>query len=88
MALDRLQQLRDDIDAASEQTDNTVLRRGWRDTVDDYDIALRVRSALGRASRGSSLSRPRSPPGSTVTGFRTRVTAATSFLGLRLLAHA
>ena len=45
MALDRLQQLRDDIDAASEQTDNTVLRRGWRDTVDDYDIALRVRSA-------------------------------------------
>ena len=45
MALDRLQQLRDDIEAASEQTDHTVLRRGWRDTVDDYDIALRVRAA-------------------------------------------
>jgi len=45
MALDRLQQLRDDIEAASEQTHHTVLRRGWRDTVDDYDIALRVRAA-------------------------------------------
>ena len=47
MALDRLQRLRDDIDAASEQTANTVLRRGWRDCVDDYDVALRVRSAGG-----------------------------------------
>ena len=45
MALERLQRLRDDLDAASERTDNTVLRRGWRDTVDDYDIALRVRAA-------------------------------------------
>ena len=45
MALDRLQQLRDDIEAASERTDSTVLRRGWRDVVDDFDIALRVRRA-------------------------------------------
>ena len=45
MAIERLQQLRDDLDAASEQTDNTVLRRGWRDTVDDLDVALRVRRA-------------------------------------------
>ena len=45
MALERLQRLRDDLDAASERTDNTVLRRGWRDTVDDYDVALRVRAA-------------------------------------------
>jgi aminopeptidase N len=43
LALDRLQQLRDDLDAASARTDNTVLRRGWRDSVDDYDVALRVR---------------------------------------------
>ncbi len=47
MTLDRLQQLRDDLDAASEQTDNKVLRRGWRDTVDDYDVALRVRASSG-----------------------------------------
>ena len=26
-------------------TDNTVLRRGWRDLVDDFDVALRVRRA-------------------------------------------
>jgi aminopeptidase N len=45
MALDRLQGLRDDLDAASERTDNTVLRRGWRDAVDDYDVTLRVRAA-------------------------------------------
>ena len=45
MALERLQGLRDDLDAASERTDNTVLRRGWRDAVDDYDVALRVRAA-------------------------------------------
>ena len=43
LALDRLQRLRDDLDAASEQTDNIVLRRGWRDRVDDYDVALLVR---------------------------------------------
>ncbi len=44
MELERLQRFRDDLDAASERTDNTVLRRGWRDSVDDYDVALRVRS--------------------------------------------
>jgi hypothetical protein len=38
-----LEALRDRLDVASERTDNTVLRRGWRDTVDDYDVALRVR---------------------------------------------
>jgi aminopeptidase N len=43
MALDRLEELRNQLEAASEQTHNTVLRRGWRDTVDDYDVALRVR---------------------------------------------
>ena len=43
MPLDRLQQFRDDLEAAAERTDNTVLRRGWRDMVDDYDVALRVR---------------------------------------------
>jgi aminopeptidase N len=45
LPLDRLQRLRDDLEAASGQTDNTVLRRGWRDRVDDYDVALRVRRA-------------------------------------------
>jgi aminopeptidase N len=45
MSLERLRGLRDDLDAASERTDNTVLRRGWRDAVDDYDVALRVRAA-------------------------------------------
>ncbi|MBO0847236.1 MAG: aminopeptidase N [Nocardioides sp.] len=46
MALDRLQRFRDDLEAAADRTDNTVLRRGWRDMVDDYDIALRVRRAV------------------------------------------
>ena len=45
MAIERLQQLRDDLDAASGRTDNIVLRRGWRDTVDDFDVALKVRRA-------------------------------------------
>jgi aminopeptidase N len=45
MALDHLQRLRDDLEAASGRTDNTVLRRGWQDAVDDYDVALRVRAA-------------------------------------------
>ncbi len=45
MAMERLRTLRDDLEAAADRTDNTVLRRGWRDTVDDYDVALRVRSA-------------------------------------------
>jgi aminopeptidase N len=43
MALERLEGFRDRLETASEHTDNTVLRRGWRDTVDDYDVALRVR---------------------------------------------
>jgi aminopeptidase N len=43
MAVTRLEAFRDQLDAASAKTDNTVLRRGWRDTVDDYDVALRVR---------------------------------------------
>jgi aminopeptidase N len=43
LALDRLQRLRDDLETASERTDNTVLRRGWHDAVDDYDVAIRVR---------------------------------------------
>jgi aminopeptidase N len=45
MALDRLQNFRDDLEAAADATDSTVLRRGWRDVVDDYDVALRVRRA-------------------------------------------
>ncbi len=45
MAMDRLRTLRDDLEAAADRTDNTVLRRGWRDTVDDYDVALRVRTS-------------------------------------------
>jgi hypothetical protein len=43
MAVERLAAFRDRLDTASTQTDNTVLRRGWRDRVDDYDVALRVR---------------------------------------------
>ncbi|WP_151084530.1 aminopeptidase N [Nocardioides cynanchi] len=45
MAVARLQEFRDRLDAASAGTDNTVLRRGWRDRVDDYDVALLVRAA-------------------------------------------
>jgi aminopeptidase N len=45
MALDRFRRFRDDLDSASSGTTNTVLRRGWEDTVDDYDVALRVRLA-------------------------------------------
>ncbi len=45
MPIERLQQLRDDLEAAASTTDRTVLRRGWRDMVDDYDVALRVRRA-------------------------------------------
>jgi aminopeptidase N len=45
MGLDRLQRFRDDLESAADRTDNTVLRRGWRDMVDDYDVALRARSA-------------------------------------------
>jgi aminopeptidase N len=46
MALDRFRRFRDDLDAAAAAvTSNPVLRRGWDDTVDDYDVALRVRLA-------------------------------------------
>ena len=45
MPIERLQQLRDDLEAAAATTDSTVLRRGWRDVVDDYDVALLVRRA-------------------------------------------
>jgi aminopeptidase N len=43
LPLDRLQRFRDDLEAAADATELTVLRRGWRDTVDDYDVAIRVR---------------------------------------------
>jgi aminopeptidase N len=43
MALPRLDRFRDDLEDAAGRTDNTVLKRGWRDAVDDYDVALRVR---------------------------------------------
>ena len=45
MALPRFERFRDDLEAAAGHTDNTVLQRGWRDTVDDYDEALTVRRA-------------------------------------------
>ena len=45
MALPRFERFRDDLEAAAGHTDNTVLQRGWRDTVDDYDEALLVRRA-------------------------------------------
>jgi aminopeptidase N len=45
MALPRLERFRDDMEHAAAHTDNTVLQRGWRDTVDDYDVALRARRA-------------------------------------------
>jgi aminopeptidase N len=43
MALQRLERFRADLESAAERADNTVLARGWRDTVDDYDVALKVR---------------------------------------------
>ncbi|MEP6908698.1 MAG: hypothetical protein ABI858_12070 [Pseudoxanthomonas sp.] len=43
MSLARLESFRDRLEAASAATDSTVLRRGWRDRVDDYDVALLVR---------------------------------------------
>jgi aminopeptidase N len=43
MGLSRFERFRDDLEDAAGHTDNTVLQRGWRDTVDDYDVALRVR---------------------------------------------
>jgi aminopeptidase N len=45
MGLDRFRRFRDDLDRASAGVGNTVLRRGWEDTVDDYDVAIRVRLA-------------------------------------------
>jgi len=45
MTLDRFRSFRDALDAASSGITNTVLRRGWEDTVDDYDVALAVRRA-------------------------------------------
>jgi aminopeptidase N len=45
MAIDRFRQFRDELDAAAADSENTVLRRRWEDTVDDYDVALRVRLA-------------------------------------------
>jgi hypothetical protein len=43
MALPRFERFRDDLEDAAGRTGNVVLQRGWRDTVDDYDLALRVR---------------------------------------------
>ena len=45
MALERFAAFRDQLEAAADATSNTVLQRGWRDTVDDYDVALAVRRA-------------------------------------------
>jgi aminopeptidase N len=45
IALPRLERFRDDLERAATDADNTVLQRGWRDTVDDYDVALRARRA-------------------------------------------
>jgi hypothetical protein len=45
MAIDRFRQFREDLDSAASDSENTVLRRRWQDTVDDYDLALRVRLA-------------------------------------------
>jgi aminopeptidase N len=45
MALERFRGFRDALEEAATGQTNTVLRRGWQDTVDDYDVALRVRLA-------------------------------------------
>ena len=45
MALPRLERFRNDLESAADRASNTVLARGWRDTVDDYDVALAVRRA-------------------------------------------
>jgi aminopeptidase N len=45
MALSRLERFRDDLESAADRVSNTVLVRGWRDTVDDYDVAVTVRRA-------------------------------------------
>ncbi len=45
MALSRFKRFRDELEEAAGRTDNLVLQRGWHDTVDDYDVALRARRA-------------------------------------------
>jgi aminopeptidase N len=45
MALPRFERFRDDLEDAAGRTDNTVLQRGWHDTVDDYDVGIRARRA-------------------------------------------
>jgi aminopeptidase N len=45
MALSALQSYRDDLAVAADKQENTVLRRGWHDLVDDLDVTLRVRRA-------------------------------------------
>jgi aminopeptidase N len=43
MDLSRFERFRDQLEAAATRTNNPVLSRSWHDTVDDYDVALRVR---------------------------------------------
>jgi hypothetical protein len=45
LALPRLEAFRHALERAADGADNVVLARGWRDQVDDYDVALRVRRA-------------------------------------------
>ena len=45
MALPRLEGFRRDLESAARGASNTVLARGWHDTVDDYDVSLVVRRA-------------------------------------------
>jgi aminopeptidase N len=47
MALPRLERFRGDLESAAEEASNTVLARGWHDTVDDYDVALTIRRSAG-----------------------------------------
>jgi aminopeptidase N len=54
MTLSRFERFRDELEAAANGTDNPVLRRGWHDTVDDYDVALRARRASTPGRRTSS----------------------------------
>jgi hypothetical protein len=44
-ALPRLEAFRNDLERAADDAGSIVLARGWRDQVDDYDVALRVRAA-------------------------------------------
>ena len=45
LALPRLEAFRNALERAADDADHVVLARGWRDQVDDYDVALRVRRA-------------------------------------------